>query len=219
MCWFSGDAVWKESFHGDRSVVGQKVTINGDPYTVIGVLPPGVEFPGDVGHAMYSPLVTDDKALADRDNAGLMPFGLLRPGVPLEQARTELNGIREQLRHQYPDKELKEPIKVEDYRASLTESVRPALTALNLAVVAVWLIACANVAGLMLTRSNARRREIAIVTALGAPRGRVMQQFLTESLVLAARRRSCGAAAGGGGAAGAEALPVECGAVWRGRSY
>ena len=194
-----GEAVWKESFHGDRSIVGQKVTINGDPFTVIGVLPPGVQFPGDVGKAIYSPLVTDDKALQDRDSAGLEVFGLLRPGVPLEQARTELNGIREQLRHQYPDKESKESIKVEDYRASLTAGVRPALRALNFAVIAVWLIACANVAGLMLTRANGRRREIAIVTALGAPRGRVIQQFLTESLLLA----FAGGAAGLGLAAAA----------------
>ena len=180
-----GNGVWKESFHGDRSIVGKAVTIDGDPYTVIGVMPPGVDFPGDVGEAIYSPLVTDDKNLADRDNAGLMPFGLLRPGVPVDQARRELNAIRQQLLHEHPKEESKDQIKVEDYRASLTEDVRPALNALNFAVIAVWLIACANVAGLMLTRTNGRRREIAIVTALGAPRGRVMQQFLTESLLLA----------------------------------
>lgn len=194
-----GYKVWQESFHGDRGIVGRTVTIDGDPYMVIGILPPNVEFPGDVGQAIYAPLVTDDKNLQDRGNSGLAAFGLLRPGVPLEQARAELNGIRAQLRKQYPKEESKDAIKVEDYRDSLTESVRPALTALNIAVIAVWLIACANVAGLMLTRSNGRRREIAIVTALGAPRGRVIQQFLTESLVLAL----AGGAAGLGLAAAA----------------
>lgn len=179
-----GYKVWQESFHGDRGIVGSKVTIDGDPYAVIGVLPPDVEFPGNTGQTIYTPLVTDDKSLQDRDNSGLMPFGLLLPGVPVAQARAELNGIRQQLIHEHPKEEGKDPIRVESYRDSLTDDVRPALNALNFAVIAVWLIACANVAGLMLTRSNARRREIAIVTALGAPRGLVVRQFLTESLIL-----------------------------------
>ncbi len=75
-----GYSVWQESFHGDRGIVGHVVTIDGDPYTVIGVMPAGVDFPGNTDHAIYSPLVTNDKALADRDNSGLMPFGLLRLG-------------------------------------------------------------------------------------------------------------------------------------------
>ena len=193
-----GNTIWKENFHADPGVVGRKVTIDGDPYTVIGVLPPGVVFPGDVGHAIYSPLVTDDKALADRENAGLMAFGLLRAGVPVEQAQTELNDIHRQLQHEYPKEESKDPVRVVDYRQSLTARVRPALNALNFAVLAVWLIACANVAGLMLTRANGRRREIAIVSALGAPRGRVVQQMLTESLLLALAGGAAGLALAAG---------------------
>ncbi|HTX42843.1 MAG TPA: ABC transporter permease [Acidobacteriaceae bacterium] len=180
-----GYQVWQESFHGDRAIIGRSVTIDGDPFVVIGVLPPNVEFPGYVGGAIYAPLVTDDKSLQDRDNSGLMAFGLLRPGVPLQQASADLKAIRLQLQHDYPKEEGKDPIRVESYRDSLTDNVRPALNALDFAVIAVWLIACANVAGLMLTRSNARRREIAIATALGAPRAVVLRQFLTESLMLA----------------------------------
>ncbi len=193
-----GNKVWQEHFHGDRGMVGRALTIDGDPYTVIGVLAPGVDFPGDVDGAIYSPLNADDKQLASRGNAGLEVFGLLRPGVPVEQGRAELNEIRQQLLHEHPKDESKDPIKVMDYRASLTERVRPALTALNLAVIAVWLIACANVAGLMLTRANGRRREIAILTALGAPRARVMQQFLTESLLLALAGGAAGLALAAG---------------------
>jgi predicted permease len=177
--------VWTKYLHSDPGMIGHTVKINTDPYTVIGVLPDGIGFPGQAGEAIYAPVNMDDKGLQARDSSALQSFGLLRAGVSVEQASNELNSIHEQLLKEYPKEESKDRIRILDYRESLTESARPALLALNGAIIAVWLIACANVAGLMLTRTNGRRREIAIRGALGADRQRLMQQFLTESLLLA----------------------------------
>ena len=177
--------VWKKYLHSDPDIIGRTVKVNTDPYTVIGVLAEGIGFPGRADDAVYVPLNMDDKGLQARDSSALMAFGLLRPGVSVEQVRNELNSIHEQLLKEYPKEESKDRIRVLDYRESLTESASPALFALNGAIIVVWLIACANVAGLMLTRTNGRRREIAIRGALGAGRQRLMQQFLTESLLLA----------------------------------
>lgn len=178
------DAAWKKFYHADPSIVGRSVPINGDPYAVIGILPAGLTFPMGAGTEVFSPLNTSDKALEDRGSRALQPVALLRPGITVAQAQAELNGIQSELNRAYSKDELAVPLRMGSYRDSITEKTRPALVALNWAVIAVWLIACANVAGLMLTRTNARRREIAIRGALGAQRGRITRQFLTESLLL-----------------------------------
>jgi predicted permease len=178
--------LWREFYHGDRQIIGRTVPVNGAPHTVIGVMPEGFAFPANTGDStIWTPLPVNDKEMQDRGSAMLSVMGRMRPGVHLDDARREMNSIHEQLRKEYPKDEGTNPVQVERYSDRMTGSVRSAILALDGAVFAVWLIACANAAGLLLARGNGRRREVAVRTALGAQRGRLVRQFLTESLLLA----------------------------------
>ncbi len=189
-----GDSVWHKVFHADPSVVGRTVPINGEPYTIVGVMPANFEFPQNTGDEIYSPLPTD-KSFEDRGSSSLSAVARLRPGVSVAEAQQEISAVHAQLLHEYSSSESSEPVRVETLRDLATDTVRTGLYALDAAVAVVWLIACANLAGLMLARANGRRRELAIRGALGAAKSRLVGQFVTESLLVSLIGGAAGLAA------------------------
>jgi predicted permease len=184
--------VWQNYFHADKNILGEQIQLGGDTYTVIGVMPQMFYIPINDEGAVVWTVLPHTSDMEQRDNGFLSGIGRLRPGVSVAAARTELSGIQGNIARQFPDLHLTKNVGVLNYLDSLVGSVRPALLTLQGAVLLVWLIACANIAGLMLTRMAARRREIAVRAALGAARGRIVRQFLTESLLLGIAGGACG---------------------------
>ena len=178
-----GAEAWHTLFNSDPKVVGRVVPLNGTPHTVIGVMPESFRYQGG-SDLLFSPLDTTHKDLQDRSSGVLAVLGRLHAGNTVEDATRELAGIKQQNLRSYPGKERDNRIVVEDYAHSLTRNVRPGLLALNGLVLAVWLLATINVAGLLLTRTQGRRREIAVRAALGAGSSRLLRQFLVESFLL-----------------------------------
>jgi predicted permease len=170
-------------FNSDRSIVGRNISLNAAPYTVIGVMPDSFRFQGS-SDFLFSPLDVTTKDLQDRSSGMLSVLGRLQPGLTAADASRELMDIKRQNLKMYPGQELDNRVIVGSYAEALTSSVRPGLLALNGLVLAVWLLATINVAGLLLTRTQGRRREIAVRAALGARSGRLVRQFLAESLML-----------------------------------
>lgn len=184
-----GHDLFERRFGGDRSLLGKSISLGGIPYTVVGVLPPNFDsvFASDRRNPtqIWSPLGYDSSLpYACRDCRHLRAIGRLKPSVPLSEARTELDGIARQLARAYPDKYGSPGAVVIPLDKRLFGNFRLPLFTLLGAVGFVLLIACANVASLVLARSEERRKEIAIRRSLGAGRARLARLLLAESLVL-----------------------------------
>ena len=183
------DAVWKEAFGGDPRILGQEVKINNDSYNVVGVMPPGFRYPE--GSAMAGEVWTAIQ-LRDKDkdsrSTNYQVIGRLRQGVSVKTAKAEMSLIQKRVAAGYTDPNVRRSrsaVSIEKYGNWLVDAdLRKALLALLAAAGVLWLIASVNVTNLLLARSMARQREIALRGALGASRWRVVQQMMVEGLVL-----------------------------------
>ncbi len=179
------EGLWLRHFGGDPGAIGKSILVNEKPYTVIGVLPRGFSLYGlKPNFDLWTPLAFD-RAKLDREDHELVVFARLRPGVSLPQAQAEMETIVAQLKKQYPGIDQENKVRVAGLQRELTASLRPSVIILLASVGFVLLIACANVANLMLARAATREREIALRATLGAGRRRILRQLLTESALLA----------------------------------
>jgi putative ABC transport system permease protein len=189
------DALWRRRFAADPNIVGSNIRLDGENYSVIGIMPPDFAYP-DAGTQVWVSLwrQLSKQAQHSRGNHRLNILARLKPGVTVAQARTELDGIAKRIYQTSLNtgEVTGKGANVTTLAEQTVARVKPMLVMLSGAVACVLLIACVNVTNLLLTRALARRREIAIRAALGATRGQLLRQFLTESLLLA----GCGAALG-----------------------
>jgi putative ABC transport system permease protein len=182
---------WTRRFGGDPRIVGRSLVFNGEPYTVVGVMPAGFQFHSVAADVLLPARKWPNYKVA-RSSHNAWIIGRLKEGVTRETAQEELRSIARRLEEAYPEDNKGRGVEVVGVHDEQVEDIRPALLILLGAVGFILLIACANIANLLLARGAARRREVALRSALGASRARLLRQLLTETLLLALAGGVCG---------------------------
>ena len=175
-------SLWASRFNSDPGIVGRTIRLSSKSYTIVGVLPPGFQMANKA--QVFVPKIEEGELLTEREDHSYQVVARLKSGKTFQEAETEMNTIAARLENEYPKTDKNWKVKLVPLREQLAGDLRSTLMILLGAVAFVLLIACANLAGLLLARTTARRKEIAIRAALGAGSGRVIRQLITESVIL-----------------------------------